>query len=119
MNHEKVTADCGSSVESIIKIAGSIQSLNRKALRAYTPVLEDLLRSRSRDVHLIEHTLDGLLDFWGYDPILQPYRKLCRHYWEIDPAATTSRVNFCREMWDPAPISSIPHWMFGRSLSAA
>jgi hypothetical protein len=100
MKRKKVIADSGSLFESIMEIAKSIQSLNQKALRAYTPVVEDLLRSRSRDVSQIEHTLDGLLDFCGYDPVLQLYKKLCRHYWDIDPAATASYVNFYREMWD-------------------
>ena len=100
MKHKKVIADRNSSFESIMEIARSIQSLNQKALRAYTPVVQDLLHSRSRDVSQIEHTLDGLLDFCGYDPVLQLYKKLCRYYWDIDPAATASYINAYREMWD-------------------
>jgi len=28
------------------------------------------------------------------------YKNLCRHYWEIDPAATAYYVNAYREYWD-------------------
>lgn len=28
------------------------------------------------------------------------YKKLCRHYWDIDPAATADYVNAYREYWD-------------------
>ena len=100
MKDEKVIAGYDSLFEAVRGIAGSIQSLNQQALREYTPVVEGILRSRSRDVHHIEHTLDGLLDFCRYAPVLLLYKKLCRHYWEIDPAATASYINTYREMWD-------------------
>jgi hypothetical protein len=58
------------------------------------------LRSRSRDTRHIEHTLDGLLDFGGHEPVLQMYKQLCRHYWDIDPAATADYVNAYRQYWD-------------------
>ncbi len=41
-----------------------------------------------------------LLDFCGHEPVLQLYKKLCRHYWDIDPAATADYVNAYREYWD-------------------
>lgn len=76
-----------------------IQELNERAEVEYTRVVEDIIRSRCRDVRLIEHTLDGLLDFCGHDPVLKLYRRLCRHYWDIDPVATAAYVRFHREMW--------------------
>lgn len=87
-------------VDSISGIADSLQALNRQAVREYTPIVEDILRSRSRDASHIEHTLDGLLSFCGYAPALVLYKKLCRHFWEIDPAATAWHINAYREMWD-------------------
>ncbi|MBI4028001.1 MAG: hypothetical protein HY360_23655 [Verrucomicrobia bacterium] len=100
MKDEKVITGRDSLFEAARCIVGSIQSLNRKALREYTPVVEGILRSRSRDVHHIEHTLDGLLDFCGYAPVLLLYKKLCRHYFLINPVATASYINAYREMWD-------------------
>jgi hypothetical protein len=81
-------------------IAKSIQSLNQQAVSEYTPIVESILNSGSREISDIEHTLDGLLSFCGDDSVTVLYKKLCRHYWEIDPAATASYINAYREMWD-------------------
>ncbi|MEI6279430.1 MAG: hypothetical protein WCQ16_08620 [Verrucomicrobiae bacterium] len=81
-------------------IAGSLHALNRQAVREYTPIVEGILRSHSRDADHIEHTLDGLVSFCGYAPALVLYKKLCRHFWEIDPAATAWHIHAYREMWD-------------------
>jgi hypothetical protein len=78
----------------------SLESLNEQAVRIYTPVVESVLRTRSRDVRHIEQTLDGLLSFCGYEPALVLFKKLCRHYWEIDQVATADYINIYREQWD-------------------
>ncbi len=41
-----------------------------------------------------------LLDFCGHEPVLRMFKDLCRHYWDIDPAATADYVNAYREYWD-------------------
>ena len=87
-------------LESFRGLAERLQALNRRAVTEYTPVVEAILRSGDRDIRHIEHTLDGLLDFCGHDPALQLYRRLCRHYYDIDPAATVSYIEAYREMWD-------------------
>ena len=89
-----------SLVRSIGGIAKSLQALNRRAVRQYTPIIDGILHSRSRDARHIEHTLDGLLDFCGYEPALMLYRKLCRHYWTLDPTATAGYIYAYRERWD-------------------
>lgn len=87
-------------VHSIKGIAESLNALNRQAVREYEPVVESILRSRSRDSRHIEHTLDGLLGFCGHEPALVLFKKLCRHYWEIDPVATARQIHAYREFWD-------------------
>ncbi len=87
-------------MQAILTLAGSMRDLQRQAAQQYLPVVDDILRTRSRDAQRIEHTLDGLLDFCGHEPVLQLYKKLCRLYWDIDPAATADYVNACREYWD-------------------
>jgi hypothetical protein len=89
--------------QSIRGIAESIQALNQQAIREYTPIVERILRFRSHDTRHIEHTLDGLLDFCGHEPILILYKKLCRHYYFIDPAATAEYVRLYHEMWNSEP----------------
>lgn len=87
-------------MQAIRTLAGSMRDLQRRAAQQYLQVVDDILRTRSRDTQHIEHTLDGLLDFCGHEPVLQMYRQLCRHYWNIDPAATAYYVNAYREYWD-------------------
>jgi len=79
-------------MQALHALAGSMRDLQRQAAQAYLPIVDDILRTRSRDTQRIEHTLDGLLDFCGHEPVLQLYKKLCRHYWDIDPAATAQRM---------------------------
>jgi hypothetical protein len=84
----------------ISPIAEGIRALQQQAAQQYLPVVDDILRTCSRDTHHIEHTLDGLLDFCGHEPVLEMYKKLCRYYWAIDPAATAYYINAYREYWD-------------------
>ena len=93
-------SDADAIVGGLDALVGQLQRLQLQAAQQYQPVVDALLRSGSRDVQQIEHTLDGLLDFCGHPPVLAMYRRLCRHYWDIDPAATAEYVNAYRERWD-------------------
>jgi hypothetical protein len=86
--------------QAIGKMAGEMQNLQQQATFQYKPMVDDILRTRSHDIRHIEHTLDLLLDFCGYEPVLLMYKQLCRHYWDIDPAAAAYYVNAYREYWD-------------------
>ena len=78
----------------------SISALARRAVADYAPLVEAIVRDQSRDAGHIERTLDGLLGF-GFDPeALLLYKKLCRHYYFIDPAAAAYYVHAYRELWD-------------------
>jgi hypothetical protein len=94
-----MSSDCA-AFETIIGLVREMRELERRAARKYRPVVEDILRTRSRDIAHIERTLDGLLDFCGFEPVLEMYKQLCRHYWHIDPEATAYYVNAYREYWD-------------------
>ena len=93
-------SDFNAMIGSISAIAGRMQELQLQAAQQYKPVVDDLVRTGSRDVKRIEHTLDGLLDFCGDESVLQMYKQLCRHYWDIDPAAAAEYVNAYRELWE-------------------
>lgn len=86
--------------KSISSLARDLRELQQQAAQQYEPVIDDILRTRSRDIRHIEHVLDCLLGFCGHEPVLQLYKKLCRHYWDIDPAATADYINAYREYWD-------------------
>jgi len=81
-------------------MAEQIGELHVRALSEYSPVVEQILRSGDSDASQIERTLDGLLDFCGDASVLEIYRRLCRHYYAIDPVAAVSYVHAYREMYD-------------------
>jgi len=77
-----------------------IQQVQSRAVQQRQPVVNELVHTASRDVQQIEQALGGLLDFCGYASGLELYRRLCRHYWDMDPAATAFYVQAYRERWD-------------------
>ena len=86
--------------QAILDLVDSMGELEQRAALQYRPVVDDILRTGSRDAQHIEHTLDGLLDFCGHEPVVLMYRQVCRHYWQLDPAATAFYINAYRERWD-------------------
>jgi hypothetical protein len=94
--------------QAIRSLARGVRDLQQQAAQQYQPVVDDILRTRSRDIRHIEHTLDRLLDFCGHEPVLRMYKNLCRHYWDINPAATADYINAYREYWDSDERESHP-----------
>lgn len=88
------------TTHAIVALARGVRDLQQQAAQQYRPVVDEILRTDSRDATHIEHTLDGLLDFCGHEPVLATYRQLCRHYWAIDPTATADYIHAYRERWD-------------------
>ena len=77
-----------------------LQTLREEAIETLTPTVQELVRSGSRDVQRIEHTLDQLLDVACLPKGLALFKNLCRHYWTLDPQATASYVHAYRDLWD-------------------
>lgn len=92
-------ADDADLPRAFAALAGQIGELHERALAKYAPVVSHLLRSGSHDACQIERTLDGLLDFCGHAAVLQLYRRLCRHYHGVDPAAALGYVTAYRTMY--------------------
>jgi hypothetical protein len=90
-------------VAAIVDLIESGSGLARQAVAEYTPIVDSIVRTRSKDIRHIEHTLDGLLGFCFDSEALLLFKKLCRHYYFIDPAAAAEYVHMYREMWDPEP----------------
>ena len=82
------------------ELASRLETLEREAVDAYTPIVGELILTGGRDANEIERALNGLLGFCGNESALQLYRRLCRHYYSIDPAATVEYVHAYRDMWD-------------------
>jgi hypothetical protein len=94
--------------DAIMSLALDVRHLQEQAAREIKPVVDRILRTRSRDIREIEQTLDGLLDLCGHEPVLRMYKDLCRYYWDIDPAATAGYVNAYREYWDRDALEGQP-----------
>jgi len=87
-------------VQRIGELAEDAQKLAHQAVQQYSAEVEAILKVQSCDSQRIERCLDGMLDFC-FDPGMSSlYKKLCRYYFDIKPAATVSYVNVYREMWD-------------------
>ena len=86
--------------DELKKIVIVLKQLTEQALNEYSALVNKIIFSETQDQMLIEHALDGLLDFCYDDNILILYKKLCRYYYYINPSATVFYVNAYREMWD-------------------
>jgi hypothetical protein len=92
--------DCDDLFENIAELAKGVAHLYDMALQQHTPEINRIIRTNDRSATRIEQELEALLDF-GDDPqIREIYRRLCRHYWTIDPAATARYVYLYRDLWD-------------------
>jgi hypothetical protein len=87
-------------LSELTKLTADLQALHEQTIDTLTPVVQDLVSNRSRDVQRIEHTLDRLLDAACLPEGLTLFKTLCRHYWTLDPQATAAYVHTYREMWD-------------------
>lgn len=105
MPHQQPSAQPGATtyqklLAEIKQTMAELQTLREEAIETLTPTVQELVRSGSRDVQRIEHTLDQLLDVACLPKGLVLFKTLCRHYWTLEPQATAGYVHAYREMWD-------------------
>ena len=77
-----------------------LKTLTQEATQLYATEVDAILRSGDRDTKRIEQLLDGMLGLCFDAEILLLFKKLCRHYFQIDPAATAEYVHIYRDMWE-------------------
>ena len=87
-------------LESMKSVATQLTQIHQQIVQLQEPVVEQLILSQSCDKQSIEQTLDRLLDVACCDAGLKLFRRLCRHYWTINPESTASYIHAYREMWD-------------------
>jgi hypothetical protein len=102
-NQESTTGLISSELNKLVSGFGQ---LAEQAYQAYSPIVEDIVNSKSRNTQEIEHTLDSILGFCFDNKMLALFKKLCRHYYYIDPVATSAHVYAYREMWDEKSLSN-------------
>lgn len=92
--------DYAGILKDVSVLADDMQHLVKRAVKEYSPIVDNIIYTKCCDVGHIERTLDGLLDFCFNPDALALYKKLCRYYYDLGQLATISYVNAYREMWD-------------------
>ena len=87
-------------LKNVSALVKQMQGLAQQAHVEYSSEVQAVILSRSSDPRYIERLLDGILGFCFDPAMLQLFKKLCRHYYTIDPAATAFYVHAYRDMWD-------------------
>lgn len=87
-------------LESIKQLMEEIALIHHKIYYEYKPEVENMIASKMTDDAAIQQLLDILLDHACNAEVLILYKKLCRHYFDINPHATVEYINYYREMWD-------------------
>ena len=90
--------------EHMLEVARELAFLNEQRYQLVKPEAKKILRLKLKDPKQIEKTLDTLLDvlcFQDNEEALTLYRRLCRHYFNIDPQAAFDYVDLYREQCDP------------------
>jgi len=87
-------------MNAVSALARDMEKLQAVAVAQYTPEVEALIATGSRDAQQIESTLDRLLDIACHPAGLELFRKLCRYYYTFAAAATADYIHAYRDMWD-------------------
>ncbi len=86
--------------DTTAQLAPQIAALFRQAIQAANVAVDDIIQSGEQDTAYIDHQLDHMLGFCCDPDMLQAFKRLCRYYFTIDPAATGEHIDAYREMWD-------------------
>ncbi len=94
------TPEITNLVEKIRPLIEYNRQLVREAEKLYTLEVAGIIKDQECAPKRIEHCLDGFLGFCFDDNMLLLFKKLCRHYYTIDPVATSEYVYIYKDMWD-------------------
>lgn len=96
-------------LKSILNIVEQILPLQREAVRQtlafYKPEVDLIVRMKIKDKARIEQALDQMLDVAFDENVLKLFKKLCRHYYFIDPRGAAFYVQSYREMYDEESLT--------------
>lgn len=80
-------------------IAESIVAIHSLACKEYSPLVDDIC-SRIAPESEVEHLLDCMLDFCGYDKFLLLFKQVCRKYYEVYPRLIVDYIYLYRDWYD-------------------
>jgi len=81
-------------------LAGQMVALFRQAVALAKAEVDAIIQRGEQDTQRIEHQLDHMLGLCCDPVMLVVFKRLCRYYYGIDPAAAAGYVQAYREMWD-------------------
>ena len=82
------------------ELAESIEQNTRQAYEIYKEGVDRIYADKVQNVNEIERLLDYILTYCSDEKMLLLFKKLCRHYYKIDPVATAEYVTIYKDMWD-------------------
>lgn len=93
--------------QELYDIYKNIIDLNKQRYIIIKDEIEDIIRHNISDNMKIERKLDEMLDillFYETNDSLLTFRKLCKHYFDINPQTTVDYINYYREQNDPEGV---------------
>lgn len=85
--------------QDIAKIAEAIADIHRRAVIAYTPLVEDIC-SREATNDEVDHLLTWMFDFVENEDILLLFKKVCRKYFYKYPETVAFYILEYRKEYD-------------------
>ncbi len=95
----------GNDIDSdLLEIANQIYNLHTEAYYAYREPVKNLCNDPNASQSEVEHMLDYLLYFCGYEKVLNLYKKVCRTFYKKYPQCIADYIMFYREEYDPESL---------------
>ena len=85
--------------QDVAKIAEAIADIHRRAVIAYTPLVEDIC-SREATNDEVDHLLTWMFDFVGNEDMLLLFKKVCRKYFYKYPETVAFYILEYRKEYD-------------------
>jgi len=85
---------------TISSLAKAHQALGQRAFIEFKTSVNQIISTNNQDSQTIESLLDHMLSFCFDEDVLLLYRRLCKHYFPIDPQSTVYYINAYREMFE-------------------
>ena len=90
--------------EELLDMMKTVIDLSKQRYEIAKDEIEYIIKNNIKDEKQIERQLDEMLDIlfvYETDETLLTFRRLCRHYFDINPQATADYINFYKEQNDP------------------
>lgn len=82
------------------ELAETLNQNTKQAFEIYKDAVDRIYSDNVQNVNEIERQLDYLLTYCADEKMLLLFKKLCRHYFKIDPVATAEYVAMYRDLWE-------------------